>query len=221
MRPRAVTRQALPPETLCLTSLPGAIFTLTAILRKDPGHHQGRPRPVRGTTRKGRDTMTDRILTAAPLTAEAFHPFGDVIDTQRAPDKIINQGMCDRYTDLAQLDFSDGRAGISLFDAKARHLPYTVDLLERHPDGSQAFIPITPTRFLVIVAPDAGGVPGAAQAFLTDPGQGVNLHRGVWHGVLAPFEAPGLFAVIDRIGSGANLEEHPLDRPYIVTAAPA
>lgn len=162
--------------------------------------------------------MTDHILTAAPLTADAFRPFGDVIDTQRAPDKIINQGMCDRYTDLAQLDFSDGRAGISLFDAKARHLPYTVDLLERHPDGSQAFIPITPTRFLVIVAPDAGGLPGPAQAFLTAPGQCVNLHRAVWHGVLAPFEAPGLFAVIDRIGTGANLQEHHLDTPYIVTA---
>jgi len=162
--------------------------------------------------------MTHHILTAAPLTAQGFQPFGDVIDTQRTPDKIINQGMCDRYTDLAQLDFSDGRPGISLFDAKARHLPYTVDLLERHPDGSQAFIPITQTRFLVIVAPDAGGVPGAAQAFLTAPGQGVNLHRGVWHGVLAPFEAPVLFAVIDRIGTGPNLQEHPLQTPYIVDA---
>lgn len=162
--------------------------------------------------------MTDRILTASPLTAEGFQPYGDVIDTQRAPDKIINQGMCDRYTDLATLDFSDGRAGISLFDAQARHLPYTVDLLERHPDGSQAFIPITQTRFLVIVAQDAGGVPGAVQAFLTAPGQCVNLHRGVWHGVLAPFEAPGLFAVIDRIGTGPNLQEYPLHTPYVVVA---
>ncbi|NRB02117.1 MAG: ureidoglycolate lyase, partial [Rhodobacteraceae bacterium] len=66
------------------------------------------------------------------------------------------------------------------------------------------------------VAPDAGGVPGTPRAFLTAPGQGVNYHRGTWHGVLTPLHAPGLFAVVDRIGDGANLEEHVFDAPYLV-----
>ncbi len=159
-----------------------------------------------------------RRVTAMPLTPAAFAPFGDVLEVNGAPDKLINAGLCGRYHDRARLDFSDGRAGISLFDAVPRELPYTLDLLERHPAGSQAFVPMTATAFLVTVAPDAGGVPGSPLAFLTAPGQAINLHRGTWHGVLTPLTAPGVFAVVDRIGPGANLEEHRLDPPWQVVA---
>lgn len=157
-----------------------------------------------------------RIIPIAPLTAQAFAPFGDVLEVSGAPDKIINQGQCGRYHDRAVLDFADGRSGISLFDANPRALPYQLEMVERHPQGSQAFIPMTNQPFLVIVAPDEGGVPGQPLAFVTQPGQGVNYHRGTWHGVLTPLHAPGLFAVVDRIGSGANLEEHWFDTPYEV-----
>jgi ureidoglycolate lyase len=162
-----------------------------------------------------------QLLSVSHLNRTDFAPYGDVIEISGPPDKIINAGMCGRYHDRASLDFSDGRAGISLFDAKARHLPYVVDMLERHPEGSQAFIPMTQTRFLVIVAQDKGGAPSEIRAFLTQPGQAVNLHRGVWHGVLAPFEAPGLYAVVDRIGAGTNLEEHWLATPYVIETVPA
>ncbi|WP_417807045.1 ureidoglycolate lyase [Thioclava sp.] len=162
-----------------------------------------------------------QLLSVSRLNSTDFAPYGDVIEVSSAPDKMINAGMCARYHDRASLDFSDGRAGISLFDAKARNLPYVVDMLERHPAGSQAFIPMTQTRFLVIVAQDKDGAPCNIRAFLTQAGQAVNLHRGVWHGVLAPLDAPGLFAVIDRIGAGANLEEHWLDTPYVIETVPA
>ena len=147
------------------------------------------------------------MITAQPLTAEAFAKFGDVLDTAGETDRLINAGLCERYHDRARLDFGDGRAGISIFNAEPRRLPYTCDLLERHPEGSQAFIPMTQNPFLVIVAPDDAGTPGAPLAFVTAPGQAINLQRGTWHGVLTPLHAPGLFAVIDRIGAGANLEE--------------
>ncbi|MEM8536922.1 MAG: ureidoglycolate lyase [Pseudomonadota bacterium] len=159
--------------------------------------------------------MTKQIAIE-PLTADAFAPFGDVLDTAGAPDKIINQGLCGRYHDRAQLDFSDGRAGISLFDAAPRSLPLTLDMMERHPDGSQAFIPMHMVPFLVIVALDTDGAPGQPRAFRTSAGQAVNYHRGTWHGVLMALHAPGLFAVIDRIGAGANLQEHWFDTPYTV-----
>ncbi|UWQ20157.1 ureidoglycolate lyase [Jannaschia sp. W003] len=158
-----------------------------------------------------------REIVARPLTAEAFAPFGDVLEIAGAPDKLINAGLCGRYHDRARLDFGDGRAGVSLFDAEPRALPYALDLLERHPEGSQCFVPMHRAEWLVTVAPDAGGRPGAPLAFLACPGQAVNLHRGTWHGVLTPLHAPGLFAVIDRIGAGANLEEHHLDEPWRVT----
>lgn len=155
-------------------------------------------------------------LTCEPLTATAFAPFGDVLDCAGAPDKMINAGLCGRYHDRAQLDFgSDGRAGISVFRAQARSLPYACDLLERHPEGSQAFIPMSADPFLVIVAEDNNG-PVNPRAFLTAPGQGINFHRGTWHGVLTPLAEPGLFAVIDRIGTTPNLEESYLEEPLII-----
>ncbi len=162
--------------------------------------------------------MSERLIRTEPLTAEGFASFGDVIELKAEPDKLINQGLCGRHHDLAELDFGDGRAGISLFDAQPRHLPYQLNMVERHPDGSQAFIPVHQTRFLVIVAPDQGGAPGTPRAFVTAPGQCINIHRGVWHGVLTPLEAPGLFAVVDRIGDSPNLEENWFDHPYTVEA---
>lgn len=160
-----------------------------------------------------------RDIQIEPLTKVAFAPFGDILDASGTPDKIINAGLCGRHHDKAMLDFGpDGRAGISIFNAQARRLPYVLDLLERHPEGSQAFLPMTGDPFLVIVAPDENGVPGRPRAFLTAPHQGVNFHRGTWHGVLTPLAEPGLFAVVDRIGASANLDEHPLDPPYVIRA---
>ena len=157
-----------------------------------------------------------RTLRPLSLTARAFAPFGEVLQRRAEPDRLINQGLCGRHHDLARLDFADGRAGISLFDAEPRALPLRLEMLERHPLGSQAFLPMTEHPFLVVVAPDEGGAPGRPLAFVTEPGQGVNYARGAWHGVLAPLHAPGLFAVVDRIGEGANLEEHWLDEPWTV-----
>jgi ureidoglycolate lyase len=160
-----------------------------------------------------------RTLRAEPLTAAAFAPFGEVLEARGAPDRIINQGLCGRFHDRAGLEFgADGRAGISVFLAEPRALPYRLEMVERHPEGSQAFLPMTAHPFLVIVCPDAGGAPGTPRAFLTDGAQGINLRRGTWHGVLTPLHAPGLFAVVDRIGPGANLEEHWFDAPWEVTA---
>ncbi len=158
------------------------------------------------------------MITARPLTAQDFAPYGDVLEAEGQPDRIINQGFCGRWHDRARLDLGpEGRAGISIFKAEPRALPYQLDLLERHPEGSQAFIPMSMTEWLVIVADDAAGQPGRISAFIAAPDQGINLHRGTWHGVLTPLHAPGLFAVIDRIGATPNLEEFPLAVPRTIT----
>lgn len=158
-------------------------------------------------------------ITAKPLTTQGFAPFGEVLEASGEPDKIINAGFCGRYHDRANMDFgADGRAGISIFKATPRALPYALTLLERHPDGSQAFIPMSMTEWLVIVATGDAPETGEIHAFLAAPGQGINLHRGTWHGVLTPLHAPGLFAVIDRIGPTPNLEEYQLQQPVEVSA---
>jgi ureidoglycolate lyase len=158
--------------------------------------------------------MTRDIITT-PLTAAAFAPYGDVLACQGQADKIINGGLCDRFHDRARIDLGDGRAGISLFRSALRQLPYQLDLVERHPLGSQAFIPMSMDSFLVIVA----GADLIPRAFLTAPGEGINFHRNIWHGVLTPLSGPGLFAVVDRIGAGDNLEEHHYPTPYRILAA--
>ena len=161
------------------------------------------------------------LILSAPLTAAAFAPFGDVLDAT-GDFRLINAGLCQRHHDRARIDAGpDARPGISIFRAEPRALPYSFSLVERHPEGSQAFLPMTEHPFLVIVAPDVAGHPGQPLAFLTNGAQGINLHRGTWHGVLTPLHAPGLFAVVDRIGTTANLEEFTYPQPYIVKPGPA
>ena len=157
-----------------------------------------------------------RVIAIEPMTEAAFAGFGDVMEATGEADKIINQGRCGRFHDRADLSFTQGRAGISLFKAEPRQLPVSLDMMERHPDGSQAFIPMSMDGFLVVVAQDDAGKPGRPRAFQTAPGQAINFHKGTWHGVLTPLAAPGLFAVVDRIGEGPNLEEHWFDAPYTV-----
>ncbi|MEQ5872388.1 ureidoglycolate lyase [Sagittula sp. NFXS13] len=161
--------------------------------------------------------MTLDHIQIKPLTAVDFSAFGDVLEAAGIPDRLINQGMGGRFHDRALLDFGpDGRAGISIFDAEPRDLPYHLNILERHPEGSQAFIPMHSNEWLVIVA-EAGDTPGPVHAFRVPPGVGVNFHKGTWHGVLTPLHVPGLFAVIDRIGETSNLQECRLPVPLVIT----
>ena len=155
-----------------------------------------------------------QTLKPEPLTAAAFAPFGDVLDAT-GDFRLINAGLCRRHHDRATLDFGDARPGLSIFQAEPRALPYVFDLIERHPEGSQAFIPMTEHPFLVIVAE---GPTHGPRAFVTSGAQGINLHRGTWHGVLTPLFAPGLFAVLDRIGPTPNLEEYRYSQPWTVLA---
>ena len=167
--------------------------------------------------------MSDRLVRASPLTQAALAPFGEVIEARGEPSFQINQGMCDRFHDLARVEVADaeGAPGISIGHGRPYTLPLACRMVERHPMGSQAFIPLGPDPFLVVVAPDEDGIPGRPLAFLTAPGQGVNYHRGTWHGVLTPLGRPQSFLIVDRVGPGTNLVEHFYDAPWTITAEPA
>lgn len=163
-------------------------------------------------------TAQDRVLRPVPLTATAFAPFGEVLEAS-GEFRLINEGLCRRYHDRAGIDIVDGAPGLSIFQARPRPLPYRFDLVERHPLGSQAFLPMTADPFLVIVAPDRAGRPDSPLAFLTSGAQGINLARGTWHGVLTPLSGTGLFAVIDRCAPGPNLHEYRYPMPWLVDSA--
>ena len=142
-----------------------------------------------------------------PITAEAFAPFGELLTARDKADRMINEGRCERHHALATVQRGGGEAIISIFRSEPISLPYTCKLLERHPLGSQAFMPLSDRPWLSVVAPDEDGQPGQPRAFLVPKGMGVNLRAGVWHGVLTPLDEAADFLVVDRDGDGENLEE--------------
>lgn len=114
------------------------------------------------------------------LSAERFEPYGDVIQLAHADAISINSGNCLRYNDLASLDIdSSGKTDISLFHAKPYFSPYQLNYVERHPMGSQAFIPMMNDKYLVVVADDFNGVAQQPKVFITDGTQGVNYKGNV------------------------------------------
>ena len=157
-----------------------------------------------------------RDVLVEDISAERFEPFGDLIDASGEPTVMINQGRCGRYHDQANLEFGAGNAAISVFEGTPYVLPLDLDMMERHPLGSQAFIPMSADPYLAIVAPDENGTPGKPVAFRVPAGVGVNYHRNTWHAVLTPLGDTKLFAVIDRVGDGDNLEEFWFDMPWRV-----
>jgi len=141
------------------------------------------------------------------LTREAFAPYGDVVDTDGVEPQLLNQGTAKKYAALATIAVADGDAAISLFHAAPRALPIALRAIERHPLGSQAFVPMSPTRYLVVVAGSAE-TPGPAdlRAFLATGQQGVNFRAGVWHHPLTALDESD-FLVIDRRQGAGNLDE--------------
>jgi ureidoglycolate lyase len=157
-------------------------------------------------------------ITIEPLSREAFAPFGQVIETTDAQHYTINKGMTERFHDLARVELAGvhARPLISIFKGQPYRLPLKLEMVERHPLGSQAFYPLSDSPWLVIVAPDEGGVPGAPRAFRPAPGRGVNVAINTWHGVLCPLDVSSDYLVVDRGGDGNNLEEHVFDVPWLV-----
>lgn len=162
-------------------------------------------------------------IRAIPLSKSAFAPFGRVIEKAGADSFLINNGKCRRYHALAQAEIQGegGAVGISIFSGQPYLLPHTLDLVERHPLGSQAFYPLGDNDWLVIVCADNDGTPDIPQAFVANGDQGVSLNRDIWHGVLTPLVEASDFLVVDRIsigeGSGDNLVEHHFSEPYTIT----
>jgi len=158
-------------------------------------------------------------LAVEPLTAEAFAPFGELIAADAAARHFaINGGTTERYHDLARLDAGpDGKLIVSIFRGQPRQLPFTVSMLERHPLGSQAFMPLGDQPYLIVVAPH-GKVPAPDQlrAFLASPGQGINYAPGVWHHPLLALNQVSDFLVIDRSGPGHNCDEVVLAEPRLL-----
>ena len=153
-----------------------------------------------------------KTLAIEPLTREAFAPFGDVIELEGAKQIPINLGTTIRYHDLANVDVTNegGRTLVNLFRGQPRALPFEITMMERHPLGSQAFIPLNDKPYLVVVAPAGELDESKIRAFVTSGWQGVNYAKGVWHHPLLALGEVSDFIVVDRGGDGHNLNEQNL-----------
>ena len=140
-----------------------------------------------------------RSLVAEPLTREAFAPFGDVIDTDGAESFPINQGRTERFHALSRVELSGAtdRGILSIFRGQPL-TPLEIALMERHPLGSQSFIPMNNVDFLAVVAPPGDFDEAAVRVFLVKGHQGVTYHAGTWHAD---------YLVVDRQGLGQNCDE--------------
>ena len=149
-----------------------------------------------------------RLLRPEPLTREAFRPFGDVIAMEGAAHYTINQGFTERFNDLYAVDVAleGGATNVSLFLGQPRPSPIAIKLMERHPLGSQAFVPLQDRPWLVLVAGDVHDFASYC-AFTATGRQGINYARKVWHHPLLVLDADSRFLIIDRKGPGNNLEE--------------
>lgn len=162
-------------------------------------------------------------LSIQPLTREAFAPFGEVIMLEGAKHYPINAGTTERFHALAGVDAAErgGQPIISLFRGQPRLLPLPIAVMERHPLGSQAFIPVTQSaddEYLVVVAPAGKFDAGRMQAFLARGFQGVSYARGVWHHPLIALHKVSDFLIVDRVGPGNNCDEIALDGHLTLTA---
>jgi len=158
-------------------------------------------------------------LVPKPLTSERFAPFGDVIESVVDRTAAMNAERFERFDDLCKLDMADdGRVAVSIARCRvATALPYRLDMVERHPLGSQAFVPLGPSRMIVVVAPPEESVEASDLcAFVTNGRQGINYHRGTWHMPLIAFASGQEFLIIDRAADQPNCDMHSLDEPVML-----
>ena len=154
--------------------------------------------------------MPTHTLKLQALTAKAFAPYGDVIELREDNQILkINYGKTQRHHGLAKVDVDDakGFALINLFESQHITLPFRIEVMERHPLGSQAFIPLSGNPYVVVVGKAGEFCVDELQAFLAGPGQGVNYHKGTWHHYCLPLDENSVFAVVDRGGDGDNCDE--------------
>jgi ureidoglycolate lyase len=159
-----------------------------------------------------------QILPVVPLTRTGFAPFGQVIERDPATMRLINAGTTERYHALGRAEaLGEGAEVIlNLFRGQPRRFPHKIDMMERHPYGSQSFHPLDRRPWLVVVAEDEGGRPGRPHVFLADGDQGINYRANIWHHPLMAIGEISDFLVVDRLGQEHNLEEYYYPVPFFV-----
>ena len=159
----------------------------------------------------------EKVINPILVNKSNFLKFGEVITTEHIKPIEINNGYAQRFDGIANLDTKNqyGETTISIFSALKRIFPMKIDMMEKHPLGSQAFIPMKETTFLCLVAPEGEKLDlNKIESFIISPGLGINYKAGTWHFPLISTEDMN-FLVVDRKGSGNNLVIENLEKENI------
>ena len=158
------------------------------------------------------------IIKPIKITRKNFANYGDLISSDDINPMDINAGYAKRFDNLANISTSkdEGKTIVSIFSALKRTFPMKIDMMEKHPLSSQAFVPMKETTFLSFVAspgesPDIRKI----QSFIIPSKKGINYKPGIWHFPLISTEDTN-FLVIDRKGSGENLIIHKFEKENII-----
>ena len=160
----------------------------------------------------------ETIIKPVKITKANFATYGDLISSDDVKPMDINAGYAKRFDNLANINTSkdDGKTIISIFSALKRTFPMEIDMMEKHPLGSQAFIPMKETTFLSFVAPPAESPElSKIQSFIIPPKTGINYKPGTWHFPLISTKDTN-FLVIDRKGNGENIIIHKFEKENII-----
>jgi ureidoglycolate lyase len=161
-------------------------------------------------------------LKAVPLTGERFAPYGEVIESSRSNSDAMNEARFERFDNLCNVDLlKDSKVAVSIARCRTpTSLPLRLDMVERHPLGSQAFVPLSPCKMVVVVAPPGESVDASdLRAFISNGRQGINYRRGTWHMPLIAFDAGQEYLIIDRGGKEPNCDIHTLDEAIMLEAS--
>ena len=160
----------------------------------------------------------EKIIKPIKITKTNFASYGDLISSGDVKPMDINAGYAKRFDNLAHINTSKdkGETIVSIFSALKRTFPMRIDMMEKHPLGSQAFIPMKETTFLSFVAP-AGEKPiiDKIESFIIPPKTGINYKPGIWHFPLISTENTN-FLVIDRKGDGENIIIYKFEKEKII-----
>ena len=162
--------------------------------------------------------MIKKIIKPIKITKSNFSKYGNLISSDDIKPININAGYAKRFDNLADVNTSKdgGKTIVSIFSSLKRSFPITIDMMEKHPLGSQAFIPMKETTFLCFVAPPSNYPEiDKIESFIIPPKKGINYKPGVWHFPLISTEDTD-FLVIDRKGSGENLIIHNFKKDKII-----
>lgn len=149
-----------------------------------------------------------------PLTAEAFAPFGQVLEgsgaaTERKPfASRMHNGRPAAKPNMTYMRIApEGRT-------------VRITALERHPHSNQTFVPLNGTRQLVAVcpsSPDGRPLVGELRVFVAHGAQAINYDANVWHAPRMALNAPGEFVMFRwDDGSALDTEWLELDVPIDV-----